>query len=105
MVLVAALGASTFAAVLSSYFAFRPVRDALVLVGSPDQIPALFTATFLATSILPPAWSALLARGGRRRYVPLALHAFAACSLGFAALVYAEVAPVAVGRVFYVLSS
>jgi AAA family ATP:ADP antiporter len=103
--LVAAWGAITFAAVLASYFAFRPVRDALVLDGSPDQIPVLFTATFVAVSIVSPAWSALLARGGRRRYVPLAFHAFAASALGFTALVYAEVAPVAVGRVFYVWAS
>jgi len=103
--LVAVWGAITFGAVLASYFAFRPVRDALVLDGNPDQIPWLFTATFVAVSVVSPAWSALLARGGRRRYVPLAFHAFAACSLGFAALVSAEVAPVAVGRVFYVWSS
>lgn len=103
--LVAVWGAATFGAVLAGYFVFRPVRDALLLEGNPDKIPALFTATFLATSILSPAWSALLSRGGRRRYVPLAFHAFAACSLAFSAFVYADVAPVAVGRVFYVLSS
>jgi ATP:ADP antiporter, AAA family len=103
--LVAAWGATTFGAVLASYFTFRPVRDALVLDGNPDQIPWLFTATFVAVSVVSPAWSALLARGGRRRYVPLAFHAFAANSFAFAALVYSEVAPVAVGRVFYVWSS
>jgi AAA family ATP:ADP antiporter len=103
--LVAVWGAATFGALLAGYFVFRPVRDALLLEGNPDEIPVLFTATFLATSLLSPAWSALLSRGGRRRYVPLAFHAFAACSLAFSALLYAEVAPVAVGRVFYVLSS
>ncbi|HWU86196.1 MAG TPA: MFS transporter [Kofleriaceae bacterium] len=103
--LVALWGAGTFAAILASNSAFRPVRDALVLDGNPDQIPALFTATFLAVSLVSPAWSALLARGGRRRYVPRAFHAFALCSVGFAGLVHAEVAPVAVGRVFYIWSS
>jgi AAA family ATP:ADP antiporter len=103
--LVALLGALTFASVLASYFAFRPVRDALVLDGKPDEIPALFTATFVAVSVVSPAWSALLARGGRRRYVPLAFHVFAACAIGFSALVQAEVAPLAVGRVFYVWSA
>jgi AAA family ATP:ADP antiporter len=103
--LVAALGACTFAAVLASYFAFRPVRDALVLDGNPDKIPYLFLGTFVAVSIVSPAWSALLARGGRRKYVPIAFHAFAATWAGFAALVYAEVAPVAVGRVFYIWGS
>jgi AAA family ATP:ADP antiporter len=104
--LVIAWGATAFAAVLASYFVFRPVRDALVLDGRPEDIPWLFTATFVAVLIVSPAWSALLARGGgRRRYVPLAFHAFAICAIGFAALVHSEVAPVAVGRVFYVWSA
>ncbi len=104
--LVIAWGAIAFAAVLASYFVFRPVRDALVLDGSPEDIPWLFTATFGAVLIVSPAWSALLARGGgRRRYVPLAFHAFAICALGFAVIVHAEIEPVAVGRVFYVWSA
>lgn len=104
--LVIAWGATAFAAVLASYFVFRPVRDALVLDGRPEDIPWLFTATFIAVLIVSPAWSALLARGGgRRRYVPLAFHAFAICAIGFAALVHSGLAPVAVGRVFYVWSA
>lgn len=104
--LVAVWGALTFGAVLASYFVFRPVRDALVLDGKPEDIPAIFTATFLAVSVISPLWSGLLARGGgRRKYVPRAFHAFAACWLGFGLLVYSEAAPVAVGRVFYVWSA
>jgi AAA family ATP:ADP antiporter len=103
--LVAVLGALAFGSVLASYFAFRPVRDALVLDGKPDEIPALFTATFLAVSVVSPAWSALLARGGRRRWVPLAFHVFAACAVGFSLLVHSGIAPLAVGRVFYVWSA
>jgi AAA family ATP:ADP antiporter len=103
--LVAIWGAITFAAVLASYFAFRPVRDALVLDGNPDQLPVVFTASFVAMSIVSPAWSALLARGGRRRYVPLAFHAFAVSWIGFSLLVSSGLAPVAIGRVFYVWSA
>jgi ATP:ADP antiporter, AAA family len=90
---------------LASHSVFRPVRDALVLDGSPDQIPWLFTATFLATLVLSPLWGVALDRGRRRRVVPLAFHAFAACALGFAILVALAVAPVAIGRVFYVWAS
>ncbi|HWO21800.1 MAG TPA: MFS transporter [Kofleriaceae bacterium] len=103
--IVAALGAFTFAAILASYFAFRPVRDALVLDGNPDKIPLLFIGTFVTISIVSPAWSALLARGGRRKYVPIAFHAFAACWVLFATLVYLKVEPIVVGRVFYVWSA
>jgi AAA family ATP:ADP antiporter len=111
-VLVAVWGAITFGALLASYSTFRPIRDALILDGNPDQIPLLFTATFVAVSIVSPLWSSLLApRHGvsaadhRRRYVPLSFHAFALCGFGFAGVVYAEVAPLWVGRVFYVWSA
>jgi AAA family ATP:ADP antiporter len=104
-IIVAAWGALTFGAVLASYFVFRPVRDALVLDGNPDQIPLLFTATFVAATIATKIWSAVLARGERRRHVVRAVHAFALAWIAFAALVASEVAPVAVGRVFYVWSS
>lgn len=44
---VAGWAAATFAAVLASDAAFRPVRDALILDGDPDQLPWLFLATFV----------------------------------------------------------
>jgi ATP:ADP antiporter, AAA family len=103
--LVAALGAFTFAAILASYFAFRPVRDALVLDGNPDKIPLLFIGTFAMVSIVSPAWSALLAGGGRRKWVPVAFHVFAGVWVAFALLVYSKIEPIAVGRVFYVWSA
>jgi ATP:ADP antiporter, AAA family len=97
--------ATTFGALLASFTAFRPVRDALVLDGSPDDIPWLFTGTFVAAMVVSPLWSRLLAERPKRRVVPIAFHAFAACALLFAALVVAAVAPLTVGRVFYIWSS
>lgn len=99
--LVATCGALTFGALLASFMAFRPVRDALVLDGNPDQIPWLFTATFVVVTLVTPLWATVVAKRPRR-VVPIAFHAFAACSLVFFALIRAEVAPVTVGRVFYV---
>jgi len=90
--------------VLASYSAFRPVRDALILDGDPEQIPWLFTATFVVAGLLSPLWGALVAKHPRR-VVPIAFHVFAACAVGFFALVRSELAPVAVGRVFYVWSA
>ncbi|HUJ60007.1 MAG TPA: MFS transporter [Kofleriaceae bacterium] len=99
---IAAWGSVAFAAVLASYTALRPVRDALVVDGDPDRIPWLFSATFVAVAAVAPVWGAALARHAPRRLVPIAFQVFAACELGFVALVRADVAPVAVGRVFYV---
>jgi AAA family ATP:ADP antiporter len=94
-----------FAALLASQFAFRPVRDALILDGDPEQIPWLFLGTFVAISVVSPVWSALLANRSRARSIPLAFHASAACMVGFFLIVRVELAPVAVGRVFYVWSA
>lgn len=97
-------GSLAFGAVLASYSALRPVRDALVLDSHPDQIPWLFTLTFLIVSLTSPAWSKLVGRNPRK-VTPLAVHVFAACALGFGALASSDVAPVTVGRAFYVWSA
>ncbi len=98
-------GALTFAALLASFTAFRPVRDALVLDGNPDDIPWLFSATFLAALVASPLWSRLLSRREKRRVVPIAFHIFAVCLGLFAIVVQLGFEPVVVGRVFYVWSS
>jgi AAA family ATP:ADP antiporter len=97
--------AATFAALLASYSAFRPVRDALILARDPDSLPYVWLATFVAVSIVSPAWSALLNRRPPRSFVTTAFHAFAACAVVFFVLLETGVAPVAIGRVFYVWSA
>lgn len=96
--------AITFGALLASYMAFRPVRDALVL-GDWDNLPWLFTATLISVAILSSAWTAILGRARPRRTVPKVFHVFAACCVVFAVLVGNDVAPVTVSRVFYVWSA
>lgn len=94
----------TFGALLASYMAFRPVRDALIL-GDWDRLPWLFTATLVTVGVLSTAWSAILSRARPRRAVPKAFHVFAGCLVVFAVLVGNDVAPIAVSRVFYVWSA
>lgn len=102
---IAILGAVTFAALLASYSAFRPVRDALILDGDLDQIPWLFLATFAAVSVVSPMWSAFLAKHSRPRSVPLAFHVFAVCEVGFFLAVRSPLDKISVGHVFYVWSA
>jgi len=102
---VAAWGAVTFAALLASSSVLRPVRDALLLDGDPDQIPWVFIATFLAISVASPVWSALLANRSRRRFVPIAFHVFAACAVGFFLILRVDAGRIATGRAFYVWSA
>ncbi len=101
---IVAWGAATFGALLAAYSAFRPVRDALILDGDPDQIPWLFTGTLVVVGVVSPAWGAAVARQPRR-VVPISFHVFAVCLAGFVALTRAQIAPVAIGRVFYVWSA
>jgi AAA family ATP:ADP antiporter len=95
----------TFAALLASYTAFRPVRDTLVLDGKPDDLPWLFFGTFIAISVASPIWSSLLAGRPARSFVAVAFHAFAACAVVFFALVVSGLAPIVVGRAFYIWSA
>ena len=75
-VAVAVWGAATFGALLASYSAFRPVRDALILDGDPDQIPWLFHRHVRRGHAVSPVWGAAVAKCPRR-VVPLAFHVFA----------------------------
>ena len=101
---VAIWAALTFGALLASYMAFRPVRDALILEDA-DRLPLLFTGTLIAVSILSPIWSAILARVRPRRAIPVTFHVFAACCVVFAILVGNDVAPIATSRTFYIWSA
>jgi len=101
---VALWAAVTFGALLTSYMAFRPIRDALVL-GDYERMAWLFTATLIAVAILSSLWTFVLGRVRPRRAVPKAFHAFAGCLVIFAILVGNDIAPQAVSRVFYVWSA
>jgi AAA family ATP:ADP antiporter len=94
--------AATFAALLASYGAFRPVRESLILERDPDSLPWMFFATFIAISVVSPVWSALLAHRPPRRFVARAFHVFALCLVGFVITLRAGAEKATVGRVFYV---
>jgi AAA family ATP:ADP antiporter len=96
------VSAATNAALLASYFSFRSVQHSLILERNPDDIPWIFLATFIAISVVSPAWSALLARRPPRQYVARAYHVFAVCLVGFALTVRAGASLAVVGPVFYV---
>lgn len=102
--LVAAWAALTFGALLASYMAFRPVRDALIL-GDWDRLPWLFTATLVVVAIFSATWTHVLGKLPPRRTVPKAFHVFAGCCIVFAVLVGNDIAPQATSRVFYVWSA
>lgn len=88
--------------VLASYYLVRPLRDALGLEGGADKLQWLFTATFVVMLLMVPVFGALASRLPAIRFVPLIYRVIAVSMLVFGLLIANRVAPVMVGRVFFV---
>ncbi|MFJ2690257.1 NTP/NDP exchange transporter [Pseudomonas sp. NPDC087336] len=97
-----ALGFAFHFCVLASYYLVRPLRDALGLEGGVDQLQWLFTATFVVMLLMVPVFGALASRLPATRFVPLIYRVIAVSMLVFGLLIGNHVAPVTVGRVFFV---
>lgn len=78
-----ALSFAYFFCVLSAYYVIRPVRDQFSAAVGSTQLPWFYGATFIATLVLTPLFSALVARFPRRRVLPLVYGFFIACLLAF----------------------
>ncbi|HCS44883.1 MAG TPA: MFS transporter, partial [Pseudomonas sp.] len=96
------LGFAFHFCVLASYYLVRPLRDALGLEGGADKLQWLFTATFLVMLLMVPLFGALVSRLPALRFVPLIYRLIALSMLVFGGLIANHVAPVGVGRVFFV---
>lgn len=78
--------AAAFFCVLFSYYLLRPLRENVGYAFGNDQLVWLFAITFLLTTLLNQPYLALVRRLPSQRFLPYALHAFAASFLVFAAL-------------------
>lgn len=96
------LGFAFHFCVLASYYLVRPLRDALGLEGGADKLQWLFTATFVVMLLMVPLFGALVSRLPATRFVPLIYRLIALSMLVFGVLIANHIAPVAVGRVFFV---
>ncbi|MBZ9785710.1 MFS transporter [Pseudomonas sp. REP124] len=96
------LGFAFHFCVLASYYLVRPLRDALGLEGGADKLQWLFTATFVVMLLMVPVFGALASRLPATRFVPLIYRLIAVSMLVFGLLIANHIAPVTVGRVFFV---
>lgn len=96
------LGFAFHFCVLASYYLVRPLRDALGLEGGADKLQWLFTATFVVMLLMVPLFGTLVSRLPAMRFVPLIYRVIALSMLVFGVLIAQRIAPVAVGRVFFV---
>src|SRR5690242_2132966 len=60
-----------FFCVLCGYYVLRPVREEMGISGGMDRLPWLFTAVFASMLAAVPAFSALVSRVPRRRFIPI----------------------------------
>jgi len=96
------LGFAFHFCVLASYYLVRPLRDALGLEGGTGQLQWLFTATFVVMALMVPVFGALASRLPATRFVPFIYRVIAGSMLLFGLLISQHIAPVIVGRVFFV---
>lgn len=92
---------------LSAYYVIRPIRDEMGVLGGVNNLQWLFTATLLAMLALNPAFSALVRRMPRGRFITITYLFFAANLVVFAAVLAASTTAteVWIGRVFFVWTS
>ncbi len=91
-----------FFLLFTSYFMLRPVRETMGVAGGVDNLPWMFTGTFVATLVLVPFYGWLSSRVQRRRLLPAAYGFVALTLAGFAAGLMASPGDVWMGRAFYI---
>jgi len=91
-----------FFSLLGGYYVLRPVRDEMGIQGGLENLPWLFTATFLVMLLAVPVYGWAAGRFPRRTLVPVVYGFFVANLLAFY-FAFTSGAPVAiVARVFFV---
>src|SRR3977135_2286742 len=93
---------SYFFWLLCGYYVLRPVRDEMGIRGGVDNLPWLFTGTFLAMVAAVPLFGWASSRFPRRKLLPMIYLFFAANLLLFHALLESGIAPVRSAQAFFI---
>ena len=91
-----------FFCLLCSYYLLRPVRDEMGIQGGVDNLPRLFTATFLAMLAAVPLFGWVSSRFPRRKLLPIVYLFFAANLVLFYGLMQSGVAPARIAQAFFI---
>lgn len=91
-----------FFCLLCGYYLLRPVRDEMAIEGGVQHLPWMMTATFVTLLLVTPLFGYLAAHVARARLL-MSLYAFFGTHLiGFFVLMYFQIAPHWVARLFFV---
>ena len=91
-----------FFCLLCSYYVLRPVRDEMGIQGGVENLPWLFTGTFLAMVAAVPLFGWASSRFPRRKLLPIVYLLFAANLVVFYGLMQSGIAPVTIARAFFI---
>ncbi len=100
-----ALAFGYFFCLFACLYLLRPVRDELGIQGGVENLPWMFTATFLTMLAAVPLFAAVVSRWPRRRSVPVVYRFFLVNLLVFWALLRWEVGGGHPARAFFVWMS
>ena len=62
--------------ILGSYYVIRPIRDDIGAAGGLEALPWMYTGTLVTMLVANAAFSAIVARMSRRRFLPIAYRFF-----------------------------
>jgi ATP:ADP antiporter, AAA family len=90
--------------ILGSYYVIRPIRDDIAAAGSLESLSWMFSGTLVAMLLANTAFSAIVARMSRRKFLPIAYRFFIANLITFYLLMrtLTPAQNVWIGRAFYV---
>lgn len=91
-----------FFLLLCSYYILRPLRDEMGIAGGVQQLPWVFTGTFVAMLAAVPLFGWCAARFPRRRLLPVVYYFFAANLLLFYALFQLDDCLALTARAFFI---
>ena len=91
-----------FFCLLCGYYVLRPVRDEMGITAGLDNLPALFTGTFLVMLAAVPLFGWAAARLPRRVLLPVVYWFFIANLLLFFVLMNGAMAPARVAQAFFI---
>lgn len=95
-------GLLMFFLLFAGYFMLRPVRETMGIAGGVDNLPWLFTGTFVATLAAIPVFGWIAARAPRRRILAWTYGFFASNLLAFAAAIAVQPDNPWIARAFYI---
>ncbi|MDZ7643932.1 MAG: MFS transporter [Woeseiaceae bacterium] len=95
-----------FFCLLSAYYMLRSVREAMAIVGGTENIPWLFTGTFVVMLLATPVFGWVASRFPRKQFLPWVYYFFVLNILlfyaAFTLVQVRELSPVWVSRAFFV---